>query len=71
MTAIMVKLGLLGTVHDIVVSLCSQKREDAVAAVTAGLLAQGEVVVVVRITNALIASGHTGEAVSISGTLTI
>ena len=67
MTAIMVKLGLLGTVHDIVVSLCGQQRADAVAGVTAGLLAQGEVAVVVRITNALVASGHMNEAVSISG----
>lgn len=68
MTASMVKLGLLGTVHDIVVSLCNQDRADAVAAVTASLLAQGEVVVVTRITNALVASGHSEQAATISGT---
>ena len=67
MTADMVRLGLLGTVHDIVVTLCAQDRADAVAAVTAELLKQGEVVIVTRITNALVASGHAGEAVSISG----
>ena len=67
MTACMVKLGLLGTVHDIVVSLCDQDRSDAVAAVTAALLTQGEVVVVTRITNALVASGHSSQAVAISG----
>ena len=67
MTACMVRLGLLGTVHDIVVSLCEQDRADAVAAVTAGLLTQGEVVIVTRITNALVASGHSDHATTISG----
>jgi len=67
MTATMVRLGMLGTVHDIVVSLCLQDRSDAVAAVTGHLLSLAEVVVVTRITNALVASGHTKEAVSISG----
>ncbi len=63
----MVKLGMLGTVHDIVVSLCNQDRADAVAAVTSHLLGQGEVVVVTRITNALVASNHAKEAAAISG----
>lgn len=71
MTACMVRLGLLGTVHDIVVSLCEQDRADAVAAVTAGLLSQGEVVIVTRITNALVASGHSDHATTISGSLLI
>ena len=69
MTACMVRLGLLGTVHDIVVSLCEQDRADAVAAVTAGLLTQREVVIVTRITNALVASGHSDHATTISGPL--
>lgn len=67
MTACMVRLGMLGTVHDIVVSLCEQDRADAVAEVTAGLLSQGEVVIVTRITNSLVASGHSEHAVTISG----
>lgn len=69
MTASMVKLGMLGTVHDIVVSLCAQDRADAVAAVTASLLGQGEVWTVMQITNALVASNHAGDAVAISGRL--
>ena len=59
---------MLGSVHDIVVSLCDQDRADAVAAVTASLLTQGEVVVVTRITNALIASGYSNHAATITGT---
>lgn len=69
MTVIMVKLGMLGSVHDIVVSLCAQDRADAVALVTGHLLNKGEVAVVTRISNALVASEHTSEAVSISGEL--
>ena len=61
----MVRLGLLGTVHDIVVSLCAQERADTVAKVTAALLTQQEVAVVVQITNALVASGHVKDAVAI------
>ena len=65
LTASMVRLGLLGTVHDIVVSLCAQERADTVAKVTAALLTQQEVAVVVQITNALVASGHVKDAVAI------
>lgn len=67
MTAAMVNLGLLGTVHDIVVSLCAQDRADAVAAVTASLLSLGEITIVTRVTNALVASSHSKEAATISG----
>ena len=71
MTAAMVKLGMLGTVHDIVVTLCGQERADAVAAVTVSLLTLGEHLVIIQITNALLASNHAGEALSITGAQSI
>ena len=65
LTASMVRLGLLGTVHDIVVSLCAQDKADVVAKVTAALLTLQEIAVVTQITNSLVASGHVKDAVAI------